>query len=344
MKVVTSRKGRIYTEQMPEPACDTNFVIVENVYSAISPGTEMLIIDRSKHVEQALALGYSSAGIVREVGEGVDKLAVGQRVACYGAPFVRHAERIAVPKHLVAPLPDHVDMREAAFVAHGAIAIHALRQADLRFGETAVVVGLGILGQLLCQIANSAGFRVIGFDLLPERGEQLRASGAGWACATAEELAEAIRIRSEGAGADAVFVCAGGKAGGLIDQSMEWLRDRGKIVIVGDVKTEFDRNAMFNKEIQVLISRAGGPGRYDPTYEKAGVDYPIGYVRWTEGRNMGEYVRLLADGKVRVGSMITSTVPVDRAATAYERFISDPRGQLGVLLAYERVPAEVAPM
>lgn len=340
MKVVASRKGKIVTEHRPEPVCKDNHVIVENVYSAISPGTEMLIIDRSRHVDHALALGYSSAGVVREVGAGVDKLRVGQRVACYGAPFVCHAERIAVPKHLAVPLPDQVDIREGAFVAHGAIAIHALRQSDLRFGETAVVVGLGILGQLLCQIANAAGFRVIGFDLLPERCEQLRASGAGRGCASPDELAEAIRERSEGHGADAVFICAGGKAGGLIDQSMEWLRDRGKIVIVGDVKTEFDRNKMFGKEVEVLISRAGGPGRYHSSYETDGVDYPIGYVRWTEGRNMGEYVRLLADGKVRIGSMITSSVPVDRAASAYERFISDPRGQLGVLLSYDRVPAQ----
>lgn len=341
MKVVTSRKGSIHTENLPEPVCASNHVIVENVCSAISPGTEMLIIDRSKEIDHSLSLGYSSAGIIREVGEGVEKLQVGQRVACYGAPFVRHAEMIAVPKHLVAPLPDHVDIREAAFVAHGAIAIHALRQSDLRFGETAVVVGLGILGQLLCQIASAAGFRVIGFDLLPERCEQLRINGAGKACSSAEELADAIRERSEGAGADAVFVCAGGKAGGLIDQSFEWLRDRGKIVIVGDVKTDFNRNLMFGKEAQVLISRAGGPGRYDSSYENDGVDYPIGYVRWTEGRNMREYVRMLADGLVRVGSMITSSVPVDHAARAYEAFITDPRGQLGVLLTYDRVAEEL---
>ncbi|TNJ63702.1 zinc-binding alcohol dehydrogenase [Paenibacillus hemerocallicola] len=341
MKVVTSSRGNVQTQHIPEPECSDNYVIVENVYSAISPGTEMLMIDRSKQIDQAVVLGYSSAGIVREAGAGVDKLSVGQRVACYGAPFVRHAEKIAVPKHLAVPLPEHVDFREAAFVAHGAIAIHALRQSDLRFGETAVVVGLGILGQLLCQIASAAGFRVIGFDLLPERCDQLRASGAGWACSGADELAEAIKERSEGAGADAVFICAGGKAGGLIDQALAWLRDRGKVVIVGDVKTEFDRNRLFGKEAQVLISRAGGPGRYDPVYEGGGIDYPIGYVRWTEGRNMSEYVRLLAEGKVRIGSMITSSVPIDEAASAYERFMSDPRGQLGVLLSYERIPAEL---
>lgn len=341
MKVVTSSYGQVGTQHMPEPVCTDHHVIVENMYSAISPGTEMLMIDRSRHNERTVVLGYSSAGIVREVGFGVDKLSVGQRVACYGSPFVRHAEKIAVPKHLAVPLPDHVDIREAAFVAQGAIAIHALRQSDLRLGETAVVVGLGILGQLLCQIADAAGLRVIGYDLLPERGELLRASGAGRACSNAEELAAAIMERSEGAGADAVFVCAGGKAGGLIDQAIGWLRDRGKIVVVGDVKTEFDRNRLFGKEAQLLISRAGGPGRYDPVYESGGVDYPIGYVRWTEGRNMAEYVRLLADGKVRIGSMITSSVPIDEAASAYERFITDPRGQLGVLLSYERMPARL---
>ncbi|RKN62084.1 zinc-dependent alcohol dehydrogenase [Paenibacillus ginsengarvi] len=335
MLVVTARQGSIQLEQAPEPACARNYVIVENVCSAISPGTEMLIIGRSREVGDSLPLGYSSAGIIREVGEGVHKLRIGQRVACYGAPFVKHAERIAVPKNLVAPLPDHVDIREAAFVAHGAITIHALRQSDLRFGETAVIVGLGILGQLLCQIASAAGLRVIGYDLLPERCEQLRASGAGRACATAEELADAIHDCSEGAGADAVFLCAGGKAGGLIDQSFEWLRDRGKIVIVGDVKTDFNRDLMFGKEAQVLISRAGGPGRYDGSYENEGVDYPIGYVRWTEGRNMGEYIRLLAEKRIRLASMITDVIPVRKAALAYEKYAIDPRSQLGVLLAYE---------
>ncbi|PYI54024.1 zinc-dependent alcohol dehydrogenase [Paenibacillus flagellatus] len=339
MKTVTTRKGVVATLDLPKPSLSDQSVIVETVYSAISPGTEMLIIDNSKKTEDAIPLGYSAAGIVREVGANVDSLQVGQRVACYGAPFVRHAETIAVPKHLAVPIPDHVDIREAAFVAQGAIAIHALRQSDLRFGETAVIVGLGILGQLLCQIASAAGFRVIGFDLLPERCERLRASGAGVACSSPEELAEAIRDRSDGAGADAVFVCAGGKAGGLIDQALGWLRDRGKVVIVGDVKTEFSREKLFAKEAQVVISRAGGPGRYDPVYERNGVDYPIGYVRWTEGRNMGEYIRLLAEGRVSVGSMISCTVPIEDAPSAYERIVSDPRGNLGVLLSYERAAA-----
>lgn len=339
MRIVTTQRGVIQTQTVQDPSCEDGHVVVDTVYSAISPGTEISAINRSKEIEDSIVLGYSAAGIVKEVGAGVEHVRVGQRVACYGGPYVRHAEQIVVPRNLIVPVPDHVDLREASFVAHGAIAIHALRQSDLRFGETAVVVGLGILGQLLCQLANAAGFRVIGFDLMQERCEQLRASGAGTACVNAEELAEAIRERSDVAGADAVFICAGGKAGGLIDQALEWLRDRGKVVIVGDVKTEFNRNKLFAKEAQVIISRAGGPGRYDAVYEHGGVDYPIGYVRWTEGRNMGEYIRMLAEGRVSVGSMITSSVSVDEAARVYGQLMGDPGSQLGVVFSYDKVPA-----
>lgn len=339
MKIVTSHKGVVQTTESPKPECGEHEVLVETVCSAISPGTEMLLIDRSKEINDPISLGYSSAGIVREVGAKAGAFYPGQRVACYGAPYVRHAEYISVPKHLAVPIPDHVDIREAAFVAQGAITIHALRQSDLRFGETAVVVGLGILGQLLCQIASAAGFRVIGFDLLPERCELLRKSGAGRACGSLEELDEAIRDVTGGVGADAVLICAGGKAGGLVDQALTRIRDRGKVVIVGDVKLDFNRGLMFAKEAELMISRAGGPGRYDAVYERGGVDYPIGYVRWTEGRNMGEYIRLLAEGRVSVASMITSSIPVEQAPTAYEKIVNDPRGQLGVLLTYDRVPA-----
>ncbi|MEF3309224.1 zinc-binding alcohol dehydrogenase [Paenibacillus sp. GYB004] len=342
MRIITTHKGVIRTQTAQAPLCADGHVVVDTVYSAISPGTEISAINRSREVEDSIVLGYSAAGIVREVGAGVEHVRPGERVACYGGPYVRHAEQIVVPRNLVVPVPDHVDLRDASFVAHGAIAIHALRQSDLRFGETAVVVGLGILGQLLCQLASAAGFRVIGFDLMEERCEQLRAGGAGTACVNGTELAEAIRDRSDGAGADAVFICAGGKAGGLIDQALEWLRDRGKIVIVGDVKTEFSRNKLFSKEAQVVISRAGGPGRYDAVYERGGVDYPIGYVRWTEGRNMGEYIRMLSEGRVAVGSLITSCVSVDDAAGVYEQLMLDPGSQLGVVFSYDKVPASSA--
>lgn len=332
MKAVISLKGKIEIIELEEPSAGANDVLVETCYSAISSGTELLL--NSMLIEHAIPLGYSAMGVVKEIGEGISHLRRGQRVACYGSPYVRHAELLAVPKHLVVALPDECHSSEAAFVGIGAIAIHALRQADLRFGETVVVIGLGILGQIAGQIAEASGYRLIGFDLLAERCEKLSEAGAANVYNSAKEVQCAIDFITQQQGADAVIICANGANAGIIDQALHWIRDRGKIVIVGDVKMDFDREVMFAKEAQMLISRAGGPGRYDETYERKAVDYPIGYVRWTEGRNMAEFIRLLAERRISVQMLITHEMDLPSLSEAYELLRESPRDVLGILVDY----------
>ncbi|MFC7750009.1 zinc-binding alcohol dehydrogenase [Paenibacillus thermoaerophilus] len=315
MTRIVARSGAVYAEEAPEPELLPGHVLVRTEYSAISPGTELDMIRRSG--ERPVVLGYNAVGIVERAGDGVTELKPGQRVACYGAPYVHHASRIAVPVNLTAPVPDGVAPEEAAFAGLGAIAIHALRVADLRFGESAVVVGLGLLGHLTCQIAAAAACPVVGYDLNAERAAKLSACGVPLAVSTRADLEAALADITGGDGADAVLLCAGGDGQELIDASFGWVRDRGKIVLVGNVTANFSRGLMFQKEAQVLVSRAGGPGRYDARYERDNLDYPVGYVRWTEGRNMREYIRLLAEGRISVKPLIGAVYPAARAQEAY---------------------------
>jgi NADPH2:quinone reductase len=332
MKAVVTQDGQIYIADVPVPQVERNFILVETDFSAVSPGTEMMMLMNKPTTP--IYMGYSATGLVKEVGEGVTHVQVGQRVACYGAPFVNHAEYLLVPKPLAVPVPSHVDPREASMAGLGAIAIHALRQADLRFGESVVILGLGILGQVMAQIAHAASFRVIGYDLMEERCRMLQAMGIQSVSSTLEELEEEICVQTNGEGVDCVILCAGGKASGLIDQGLNWIRDRGKVLVVGDLKTEFNRENMFRKEAQVLISRAGGPGRYDKSYERDGFEYPIGFVRWTEGRNIAEYIRLLAAGSLNITPLISKQVPFQYASEAYHWYMNSPQDVLGVVFEY----------
>lgn len=272
-------------------------------------------------------------GIVAAKGAQVRHLEVGQRVACYGVPA--HAEYYSVPKLLAVPVPEQTDGREAAFAGLGTIAVQALRQADLRFGETAAVVGLGILGQIVAQIADAASNPVVAMDLNDYRCGMLTQTTGIAACGSADELTSAVGALTANTGVDSVLLCAGSATDTLIDQGLGWIRDRGKIVIVGVPNTTFSRNAMFRKEAEILISRAGGPGRYDSSYEQFGNDYPIGYVRWTQGRNVAEFIRLLAAGRLRLLPLISHVYPFDQIAEAYDTCLNEPQSTLGVLIEYE---------
>lgn len=332
MKAVATQHGNIIITEMNKPELPFGHVLIRAEYSAISPGTEMTFVKRAS--DQPVTLGYSAVGIVEQLGDGVDGLRVGERVACYGVPYVRHAEWLAVPTNLTAPVPGHVRPEEAALAGLGAIAVHALRVADLRFGESVIVVGLGILGNLIAQIAHAAAYRTAGLDLNGERAAMLRRQGLVHAYDQMSALEERQAEAVGGPGADAVLLCASGPGEELINRSFTWIRDRGKIVIVGDLTTEFSRGLMFGKEAQVLISRAGGPGRYDARYEKENRDYPIGYVRWTEGRNIGEYIRLLAEGRIDVKPLITDIYPLERAAEAYANYTA-PAKTIATLIQYQ---------
>lgn len=331
MKTIVAKDGQIHIMEVARPQTDTNFVLVRTLCSAISPGSEIGLLQRSGG--RPVMLGYSVVGIVEEVGSGVTHVLPGQRVACYGAPYVRHAEWLAVPKHLAIPLPENVKSDEAAFVGLGAIAIHALRQADLRFGERLIVAGLGILGQMIAQIAQAVGFETIGYDLIAERCSVMSSCGLA-AAQTQEQVDDWITRCTKGNGADSILLCTGKNSGKLVDKGLEWIRDRGKVVVVGDLPMHYDRDLMFRKEAQVLISRAGGPGRYDPVYEEQGIDYPIGYVRWTQGRNMEEYIRLLAYGKLRIESLISAKTSVHQAVAAYDSIRLSSQQHLGMIITY----------
>ncbi|MDF2713633.1 MAG: Zn-dependent alcohol dehydrogenase [Paenibacillus sp.] len=328
-RVTVARMGKTVVEERERPAAGEHQVLVRTEYSAISTGTETMVL-RGK--ADGTRLGYNSVGIVVEKGTGVEHLEIGQRVACYGEGA--HADYRLVSKFLAAPVPDHIDPEEAAFAGLGAIAIHALRQAGMQFGETAVIVGLGILGQIAAQIAGAAAYRVVGFDLLPERCRQLReVAPEAIVCDRAEEVKAAVD-GAAGGGADSVLLFGGGKADGLLDQGIGWLRDRGNIVIVGVPDTTFTRNALFYKEAQIRICRAGGPGRYDAKYEQAGFDYPDGYVRWTEGRNVGEFVRLLAGKRLSLKPLIRHRFDFEEIDNAYRQCMEAPEQTMGVLIRY----------
>ncbi|WP_409344550.1 zinc-dependent alcohol dehydrogenase [Paenibacillus sp. MBLB4367] len=333
MKAIVARNGSIYTMEVEEPELLPGHVLIRTEYTAVSPGTEMTAVRRSS--DAPAALGYSGVGIVERTADDVAGLRKpGQRVACYGGPYVRHAELLAVPVNLTAPVPDHVSPEEAAFCGLGAIAIHALRTADLRFGENVVVVGLGILGNLTGQIAAAAACPTIGYDRNAYRASLLQQCGIKHAYAEQEDVEDAIAQVTDGFGADSVLLCASGNGEAMINSAFDWIRDRGKIVVVGDVSTEFSRGKMFGKEAQVLISRAGGPGRYDAAYERENRDYPVGFVRWTEGRNIREYIRLLDEKRVGVQSLISGIYAAADAHKAYEEYASSSTTAMGTLFRF----------
>lgn len=332
MKSIVTQHGRVELMELMDQPVKPGFVLIETKYSAVSAGTELTM--RSRDYADPMQLGYSASGIVLETGEGVTGLRTGQRVACYGGPYVMHAERLLVPRNLVVPVPDNVDLREAAFVGLGAIGIQSLRQADLRFGEHVVVIGLGILGQLIGQIADAAAYRTVGYDLLQERAISCGQFGINACSGTMKQLEDIVKHDSSGIGTDAVLICAGGQTQGLIDNGLHLVRDRGTVVIVGNIRTDFERALMFKKEARILISRAGGAGRYDAGYERDGIDYPVGYVRWTEGRNMSEFIRLLEIGKVRVSPLITHEVELHEVERLYQLLDEEPNKAIGVVIRY----------
>lgn len=332
MKAIVSHEQQVKVIEKERPVIKPHFVLIKTCFSMVSPGTELTSIRRSGEIPSSL--GYSAAGIALEVGEQVNNVRVGQQVACYGAPYVNHSEYLLVPKHLITPVADQVNLKEASSAGLGAIAIHALRQSGLVFGECAVVVGLGVIGQLIARIAHAAALKVIAVDLIEERRRVLQEVQGITVCSDLREVEDAVYRVTGKIGADAIFHCASGRQKELLDASFDWIRDRGSVVIVGDIIMEYTRAQMFKKEANVIISRAGGPGRYDPEYENECRDYPVGYVRWTEGRNIEEYIRLITEERINVGSLITREVPISDIAQMYDDFAAGPRHILGAVISY----------
>jgi threonine dehydrogenase-like Zn-dependent dehydrogenase len=286
-------------------------------------------------LDNPMALGYSSAGIVLAVGEGVDNFQPGDRVACAGAGYASHAEVVFVPKNLAVKIPDGVDFESASFTTLGAIAIQGLRLADVRLGETVAVIGLGLVGLLTVQLAKAAGCRVVGMDPNPERCRLATQLGCDAALADNSQFAIRNSQFTNGHGADAVLITASTKSNDPVDLAGQVARDRGMVVAVGLVGMDIPRKLYYEKELTFRVSRSYGPGRYDSKYEEKGQDYPIAYVRWTENRNMQAFVQLLAEGKVNIKPLITHRFPIDEAIRAYDLITAKTKEPyLGILLAY----------
>jgi predicted dehydrogenase/threonine dehydrogenase-like Zn-dependent dehydrogenase len=375
MKQVTQslKSGTINVDDVPIPALAARYVLVRNTASVISAGTEKTKIDmgnksllgkaaaRPDLVRQVLdklrsdgfaktlqtvrarmeapgPLGYSSAGRVIAVGAEVEGLQPGDRVACAGAGYANHAEIVAVPRNLVARVPDVVSDEAAAFGTVGAIALQGLRLAEPKLGEVFLVLGLGLLGQIAVQLLRANGCRVIGTDLDPALCARAQASGAE-ATADTAALATLCAARTSGQGVDGVIVCAGTASNQPIALCGALTREKGRVVVVGAVGMDVPREPYFKKEISLVISRSYGPGRYDPVYEEAGRDYPYGYVRFTEQRNLAAFLDLVADGSVDVASLITHRFALDDAASAYALLAGKAREPyLGIVLGYGALP------
>jgi predicted dehydrogenase/threonine dehydrogenase-like Zn-dependent dehydrogenase len=292
-------------------------------------------------LDQPMPLGYASAGTIVSLGEGLEGFRQGERVACAGGGYAVHAEYAVVPGNLLAQLPDRVDFDSAAFATLGAVAMHGFRLSKAGLGERVAVIGLGLLGLLAVGIARAAGCQVLGVDLDPVR---VRLAGnAGATVAVLRPQAEAAaQAFSHGRGCDAILICADTTSADPVELAGAIARDRAWVVAVGAVGLQIPRKLYFEKELSFVNSRSYGPGRYDPQYEEGGQDYPIGYVRWTEGRNLEAFVELLADCRLDVHPLISHRIPIAEAPRAYE-LIAGKTGEpfLGVLLTYPQT-AEAA--
>jgi len=354
---------------VPNPLSGDGMLLIRTNYSVISGGTEGKTVSdarksylekarsRQREVKQVIelarsnglkdtyamvmnkleaysALGYSCAGEVVEVGSGVSGFWVGDRVACGGSDAV-HAELVSVGRNLCANVSEDVDTRHAALATIASIAMQGVRQAELQLGESCAVIGLGLIGQLTMQLLSAQGCRPIGLDVDSAQLELARQCGyTDVLRAGAEDSAPAV-LDMTGIGVDAVIITAGTSSLQPVNFAGEICRKKGKVVIVGAVPTGFERKHYYRKELDLRMSSSYGPGRYDPQYEEKGIDYPVGYVRWTEQRNMQSYLDLLAAGRLNIEPLITHEFPLERAKEAYDMILSRSEHYCAVLLKYD---------
>jgi predicted dehydrogenase/threonine dehydrogenase-like Zn-dependent dehydrogenase len=363
------RRGlkEIIVDEVADPVASPNHVLVRPFYSLISSGTETAdihtdslvkeVADNPSHLKTVwnvmmktdpvstvnevrakfkdyAVLGYSGAGIVIEKHESVTDLEIGQRVA-YGGEGTGHGETINVGRNLIARVPDAVDFQSACFTTLGAIAMNAVRLAEISVGESVAVIGLGIVGQLVSQLVRCQGGIPIAIDLQADRVNLAKQTGADFGLIADEKTVAEVKALIDGRGADCVIVAAASKSAKPLQQAAQMSRDRGRIVVVGACPMEMPRGEMYIKELKVLMARAYGPGSYDASYEKRGIDYPLPYVRWTENRNMEEFLRLIAVGKVDVKPLISHEYRLEDAPKAYDTIMNgNGRASLAVVLKY----------
>lgn len=372
MKQLTQelKSGKMEIMEVPFPALNSGQVLVRNHYSVISAGTEGKTVtdarkgyiakaqSRQKEVKQVIdmvktnglmptyklvmnkleapsALGYSTAGEVIAVADDVTKFSVGDRVAC-GGNSASHADVVSVPVNLCAKVPDNVELKEAAFTTIASIAIQGIRQADLRLGENCLIIGMGLIGQMTSKILDASGVRSIGVDVSDAQVAQSKEVGVKNVYnRNTPGIEELISQFSDGYGVDAVIITAGTSSLDPIEFAGVAARKKAKVVIVGAVPTGFSRANYYKKELDLRMSMSYGPGRQDPNYEDKGIDYPVGYVRWTENRNMQSYLELLSSEKLDVSKLISHTFKLENAPEAYNMILSRSEAFNGVVLEYD---------
>src|SRR5688500_11755439 len=377
-QVLQNRKtGRPFVGEVPVPALQRGRVTVRTVASLISAGTERASVElvskgllqearqRPDLVKAVVAkvksegllntfasvrdkmaasqsLGYSAAGIVIEVAEDVTEFHIGDRVACAGVGFASHAEVLSVPRNLCVHLPERVSFEAGAFGTLGAIALQGVRLAEPTLGESVVVIGLGLVGQLTVQLLKANGCRVFGIDLDPARVSLAMELGADNAVVSTEEAAGEIDKWTRGLGADAVLITAATDSNQPVELAARVSRMKGRVIVVGMTGMDIPRQPFFSRELKLIISMSYGPGRYDPEYEERGHDYPLPYVRWTEKRNIESFLELISEKRINVERLTTHRFPIAEADRAYQLISGDlQEPNLGVILNYDP-EAEVA--
>jgi predicted dehydrogenase len=367
MKQLFNKSGDIVIEEVPAPTVRPGRLLVANMYSVISQGTESqnlenmsgsLVTKAWRNPElvrtavgkvkedgikstlgmikaesgKLLPMGYSSSGLVIAKGENAPGIEVGDLVACAGE--AHHAEIVSIPVNLAVKIPENVPPEQAAFMTLGSIALQGVRRSGAHLGSVVAVVGLGLIGQLTVQILAAAGCRVVAADLDESRVKLAGKTGAHLALKVEEGYVDKVVKFSDGMGADAVLICAATSSQSPVQDALAMSRRKGKVVVVGDVPMNIDRKPFYEKELDFLISTSYGPGRYDPTYEEHGLDYPVDYVRWTQNRNMAEFLRLISHGRIDLKPLISKVFPIEKAAEAYQYARSADERPLGVLFKY----------
>ena len=370
-QIVQSYKtGEVKLREVPVPRCGSKRILVRTGTSLISIGTERSVIDLGRkslagkaaarpdlvrrvwekakkegllktyqevmgRLDAPTPLGYSCAGVVEECGLAATEFSPGDRVACIGQSFASHAEFVSIPVNLACRIPEDVPEEEAAFGMLGIIALHGIRCADLCFGSRVVVMGLGLLGLLTVQMLQAYSCEVIAFDPVEDKVELSKQFGLKNITSKPTELQRLTESVTKAQGVDAVIITATTKKRDPVDQAIQLCRSKGKIVVVGMVDIHPDRNELWQKEVELVVSKAGGPGSFDPLYELEGIDLPIGEVRWTQKRNLEEFLRLLQSKKVKVQSLITHRFPIADAEQAYAQLIAGELNKpIGVLMEY----------
>ncbi len=365
-QVVREGLKNIIVSEVADPTVTFNHVLVRPFYSLISSGTETAdihtdnivkeVADNPSHLRTVwnvmkktdpistfnevrakfsdyAVLGYSGAGMIVVRDDNVTDLNIGQRVA-YGGEGTGHGETINVGRNLVARVPDNVSFQEACFTTLGAIAMHSVRLAKINIGDTVAVIGLGLVGQLVAQLVRCQGGVVVAIDLNKNRVELAKETGADIGIIASDTTVSQVRAATAGRGADRVIIAAASASPLPLQQGVSMSCDRGTVIMVGSCPIDVPRSDMYVKELKFMVSRAYGPGSYDPTYEKQGVDYPISYVRWTENRNMEEFLRLISIGRIKVKPLITHEFELDNAPAAYETIMGNGKNSLAVVLKY----------